>query len=112
MSGTMVEDRGRDFVAVWPHVMATKVGVAGAWVAEAMKRAEVLPADASETQYGARFDRREYVEEVGVMTPEMTQRVIEELRAIDAELRGRAKTNCHYCGLPLQGGVCPECDSE
>lgn len=104
--GTMSE-RGPDFVAAWPKAITRRLDLSAEWMATAMRRAALITPD-EEDELRQAFLSGRAADQVAALTPGQAQAAIEQLKAISRELAEEAKTSCHYCGLPLQDGACPE----
>lgn len=110
MTGTMLTDRGQEYVATWPTKLATKMRLSSDWVVVALQRARLLTDD-QYYEYCRAFTAQRYTDLVGNMTRETTQEVIAHLKNISRELNQAEATTCRCCGLTLQNGPCPACDN-
>ena len=109
IAGTMAE-KGDEYVARWPRLIAHKHDLSPEYIADAMERAGVITDDETRKRLSGEFLRREPAPEVAALTPETARRVISELQAIGREIREAAKTTCPCCGLDLlQNGECAQC---
>ncbi len=102
---TMLEDKGADYVARWPHGIADRAGISVEYVADALA-----------TITGARINRMAFyadtaVSEIGALTPAQAKAVAAEMVGIHRQITSTQDiTHCRGCGLPLDGnGECEEC---
>jgi hypothetical protein len=101
-------DKGDDYVAAWPGVMARRAGLSVEYVAPAMHAIGLID-EATASAMRSPLLRGEALPEIGALTPDNAKRIIGELQAINARIDARRLTHCDGCGLPLVDGECEEC---
>lgn len=107
---TMIEMKGREYVSQWPRVVAGRLGISSEYTAAAMRATGIITTDAEEYDLRTAFLDGSFTEAVANLTPEQAKAVVDQLRLIRKGLDQRARTDCHYCGLPLSSnGECREC---
>lgn len=104
MSGTMIEDRGAEYVAAWPAMTTRDLGMGLDYILDAIRA--VVP---GATISWEDLHTGEPLPSIGALTVEQARAVVAELLAIKRRLRERERTHCRGCGLPLVRGRCQEC---
>ncbi len=106
----MIEMKGADYVAAWPHGIARKFGLSVEYVATAINTMFATARLSQFAFYDTHPEERERaLHVVGGLTPDQAKQVIAELKRIKHEIAERQRTHCHSCGLPLRDGECEQC---
>lgn len=94
MCTPMIDAKGADYVARWPHAIADRYRCSVSYVARAVEAitghampimlSEATPSDA-----------------IGALTPDQATAVIAEVDRAIRDVRIRQRTCCYSCGLPL-----------
>lgn len=104
---TMIEARGAEYIMRWIETIPRQTGLSISHLATAVRT--VTGADLRAADLTAALATDTPPVDVANLTPDQAKAVVSEMRAVSNRIDAAARTQCHYCGLPLRGGRCDEC---